>query len=112
MDALNKKTILTDLSKLCRPALLCLIYVVLVLVGSLGHFMMTGFSDLKGLGSGFEIGIIGSLWAFLLQYLCQHNYTNLAWILLFMPYIYFFIGTVIFFSEGYYKSKLSKTKDE
>ena len=103
MDVLNKKTIVTDISKFCGPALISLAFAVLSLVGGLSHFLMSGFRDLKGLGGGISSGLMGGLWSLALQYLCQHDHTTLAWIILFIPAIFamlMFMIVILGFAEG------------
>ena len=66
MDALNKKTIVTDISKFCGPALISLAFAILSLVSRFKSFLMSGFRDLKGLGGGIS-GLMGGLWSLALH---------------------------------------------
>jgi phosphotransferase system glucose/maltose/N-acetylglucosamine-specific IIC component len=70
--------------KLCTPAQL---YVIMAVSGALGAMTK---SPLNAIG-----GLIGSLaWAMAINYLCQSGHTDVAWGLVFMPFILLVIAIV------------------
>jgi|LauGreDrversion4_2_1035121.scaffolds.fasta_scaffold2094209_2 hypothetical protein len=76
----------------CTPTILYLVFSAISIIFQI----LQGTTFMSIIVNIFFIGI----WAFLLNYLCNINWTPLAWALVFLPFVIIFL-TIILFLETY-----------
>jgi hypothetical protein len=71
-------------TKLCQPAKLYLVVTVIIIVLAL----FSGISALTLLGKG----LFALIWTLVLNWMCSKGFSALAWIIVLMPFIFFFLA--------------------
>lgn len=86
---------------LCLPSLIYLIISLLSLVSSMNFHNIHLVSILLSF-------LFILFWTWLLNYLCCKRYETLAWVLLFLPLIFFLLVVAIAFETATYSKKKSQ----